>query len=262
MKVTQLIKEIDQGGYGFKQGFLPTHLLKPLPLDTWVGGAEMENIDAEIVGTVVDFLVRTINDASPFPTFQGLLYRTQAFRGVEAYEVVQELLGKISGLDNTSIVAACQLCQYDKISGYAGVNATVNLPNTMAIPNTDTIWNIRRMVKRVQKYFEKYGPIVFQGVEVRAPKALGEIDYMTNRELIDLKASSHQPNKTQTFQVLMYYLMAYYSGEPQFRAIQYLTLLNPRRGIAYRVAVNELFAGAVGIVSKGILGFPDSPRDM
>ncbi|OJF74139.1 hypothetical protein FAM6165_01305 [Lacticaseibacillus paracasei] len=137
-----------------------------------------------------------------------------------------------------------------------------NLPNTMAIPNTDTIWNIRRMVKRVQKYFEKYGPIVFQGVEVRAPKALGEIDYMTNRELIDLKASSHQPNKTQTFQVLMYYLMAYYSGEPQFRAIQYLTLLNPRRGIAYRVAVNELFAGAVGIVSKGILGFPDSPRDM
>jgi hypothetical protein len=78
----------------------------------------------------------------------------------------------------------------------------------------------------------------------------------------DLKVSSHQPNKTQTFQVLMYYLMAYYSGEPQFRAIQYLTLLNPRRGIAYRVAVNELFAGAVGIVSKGILGFPDSPRDM
>lgn len=118
------------------------------------------------------------------------------------------------------------------------------------------------MVKRVQKYFEKYGPLVFQGVEVRAPKALGEIDYMTNRELIDLKVSPHQPNKTQTFQVLMYYLMAYYSGEPQFRAIQYLTLLNPRRGIAYRVAVNELFAGAVGIVSKGILGFPDSPRDM
>lgn len=30
---------------------------------------------------------------------------------------------------------------------------------------------------------------------------------MTNRELIDLKVSSHQPNKTQTFQVLMYYLM-------------------------------------------------------
>lgn len=57
------------------------------------------------------------------------------------------------------------------------------------------------MVKRVQKYFEKYGPLVFQGVEVRAPKALGEIDYMTNRELIDLKVSSHQPNKTQTFQV-------------------------------------------------------------
>lgn len=56
---------------------------------------------------------------------------------------------------------------------------------------------------------------------------------MTNRELIDLKVSSHQPNKTQTFQVLMYYLMAYYSGEPQFRAVQYLTLLNPRRGIAY-----------------------------
>lgn len=38
--------------------------------------------------------------------------------------------------------------------------------------------------------------------------------------------------------------------------------VNPRRGIAYRVAANELFAGAVGIVSKGILGFPDSPRDM
>lgn len=64
---------------------------------------------------------------------------------------------------------------------------------------------------------------------------------MTNRELIDLKVSSHQPNKTQTFQVLMYYLMAYYSGELQFRAIQCLTLLNPRRGIAYRVAVHLVY---------------------
>lgn len=65
-----------------------------------------------------------------------------------------------------------------------------------------------------------------------------------------------------TVDIQVYYLMAYYSGEPQFRAIQYLTLLNPRRGIACRVAVNELFAGTVGIVSKGILGFPDSPRNM
>lgn len=249
VSVTQRIKQIKQP-YG---GYLPPKLFS---VDELTDGKELsgeENIHASLVGLCVDYLTRFMNGAPLEEAFKISLYG--AFM-IEESELASTLLSQITGLDDTSIISACQLAGFDVVyrAGRLGYK-----PVEEIVPDAATILNIRMMVERSLTFFEEYGPIVKDGFTFEGGYTdtitTGDGDYLTADTLWDFKVSKTKPNKDQTLQLLVYYLMGIQSVHPEFQSIEKLGLYNPRQNKVFLLNLADISDEILETVKKEVIQY-------
>ena len=247
--VTQRIKEIKQP----RGGFVNPKLFDEIMLGESDQLNEQENIHPSLVGLAVDYLTRYTLGANVKDAFRISFLGA---RLINAEFIADSLSSKIKGLDDKSIISACKLVGFDvcfraSIAGYRPVEDIV--------PDQETIDNIRMMVNRSLKFFDKYGPITKDGFTFEGAYtnivSTGDGDFLTYDTLWDFKVSKSKPSSAHTLQLLMYYLMGKRSIHDEFEHILKIGVYNPRLNSIYLLDISDISDDIVNLVETEVIGY-------
>jgi hypothetical protein len=247
--VTQRIRQIKQprGGYLKPGDFIQTQLQGSSELN------EKENIHASLVGSAVDYLTRfmlktPVEDAFKTTLIGGALIQKKA--------TAIHLVTNIRGLDSDSISSACKLVGFDVVyRGHPGLYK----PIEKIIPDEDTIYNIKVLVKRNLAFFEEYGPVIKQGFTFEKAYTnlitAGEGDFLTKDTVWDFKTSKQEPTNKDTLQLLIYFLMGKQSIHKEFDTVGKLGIFNPRLNKLYQMSVSNISEEILEEVKRDVIGY-------
>lgn len=271
--VTGKIKETKQP----RGGFVKPSLFERIQMENDGEILSSENINPSLSGTVVDYLTRFMSGESAENAFDISLKGIHIMSIIDQAGVAEaaSLVEEIKGIDDNSIRAACKLAAYDV--WYRNITAAL-ISRGSAFPDPDacTINNIRIMVNRSLKFFEKYGPVVKSAFTFEEPGvkdvieeiqrngqcggytkevSTGDGDILTKDTLWDFKVSKNKPNSKQTLQLLMYWIMGQHSGQEIFKDIKYIGIFNPRLNIVYRLCVDDIDKDVIRYIEECVIGY-------
>jgi hypothetical protein len=257
--VTARIGKIKQpkGGYVKPAQFSTTQL------DDGKQLSESENINSSIVGTVVDYLTRFAMGSDVKEAFKASItgYSVRA-RLLDVEQIksdkkkkidLETLTGAIRGLDDNSIIAACQTASYD-VWFRNPIGAVKAKGADEIVPDRATIDNIKTMVERSIAFWKEYGKITADGFIFAERNEDGEIihngytqtvssgdgDYLTKDTMWDFKVSKSEPTNKHTLQLLMYWIMGQHSGMDIYKNIDKVGIFNPRLNKVYLLEMNTV----------------------
>lgn len=246
--VTQRVKQYKQpkGGFINPKQFEIIHNDDSIILNP-------ENISPINIGIAVDYLTRFMSGTPKDQAFQIPIWGAM---NVKEFGYCSDLLERVTGLDNDSIFAACQLAGYD--TAYRAGKMYYK-PVTEIQPDTATIENIRTMVNRSLAFWMQYGPVIldgftFQGGYTKTISA-GDGDFLTADTLWDFKVLSSAPKSTHTLQLLVYYLMGTHSVHDEFKSIKRLGIFNPRLNNVYLLNIDSIPTNIIEEVSTEVIGY-------
>lgn len=223
-----------------------------------------ENIGASIVGTVVDYMTRYMDGDSLEEAFRISLLGADK---INEKQKAKELLKKVNGLDENSIIAACKLVGFDTVFRAGPMTYR---PVEDINPDINTINNIIIMVKRCLSFFEDYGPIMESGMTFLGgytPTVFtGDADFMTEDTIWDLKVTKNSITSVHTLQILMYYLMGCraikLNAEHDFKnKIKKIGIFNPRKNEVYTLKVSKINKNTIEEVETEVIGYKDGVID-
>ena len=250
VSVTSRIKQVSQprGGYINPSARQKIHLVDAVPLN------EYESVAPGLIGTAVDYLTRYKNGATPEDAFEISLRGSSI---VNEYNKASNYILRLDReLSDKCIVAALKLVGYD-VAFRSGPLYYKDV--TDITPDSQTIQNVREMVNRSLRFFDRYGPIVKDGFTFEGGYtntiSSGDGDYLTEDTLWDFKVSKKEPTSKNTLQLLIYYLMGIHSIHPEFKSIKYLGIYNPRLNIVFRYAISNIPKSVIQEVEKYIIGY-------
>lgn len=247
--VTQRIKQVKQpwGGYISIKSFNVYDLNDNKQLHV------AENIHSSLVGMAVDYMTRFLIGSTVEDAFKISLIGANL---IDEIENAKKLLSKITGLDDTSIINACKLVGYD-VCYRAGKNFYRPVENIQ--PDAVTIENIRIMLNRSMLWVDQYGPIVLNGFDFEGAYTdkicIGDADYLTHNTLWDMKVSKNKPDKNNTLQLLVYYLMGMHSIYNEFQCIKQLGIFNPRLNCVYLLKISDISSDVIEQVLTDVIGY-------
>lgn len=245
--VTQMTKAVHQP----KGGYLNISLFEKITFDSNYIMKE-EDANPGTVGMATDYLSRVMLGTEPKKAFDISL---KGAKIANHLPLAEELLSRIKGLDDTSIVCALELSCFDSV--YRALYPFD--PSKFKRPNNDTISNIREMVNRTVLFFSEFGPIVEDGFTFGGAYTnrinSGDGDILTKDTLWDLKTNKDKPDSKATLQILIYYLMGRRTTNDNFKSINYLGIFNPRLNVAYRIETKKIDPSIIKTIEKDIIGY-------
>lgn len=246
VSVTRRIKQIKQpqGGY-----LKPSDMTeKVLPLRSIM--TYNENLSPAIIGTAVDYLTRFIMTENAFQAFKiSYIGASQMNDRDNAKQWIED----IQGLDNTSIIRACQLVNYDSVfrAGF--------IPKDFKEPDESTILSVRMLVNRSIDFFNSIGEVIADGFTFdnayTSTINAGDGDFLTEDTLWDFKVSKYPPNKDYTLQLIIYYLMGKASKKKEFDNIRYVAIFNPRLNTIYRYDMTQMNPATIDEIKQHVIGY-------
>lgn len=246
--VTNRITQIKQprGGYLRPKEFSETVFHDGIELNP------EESIHAILVGLAVDYLTRFMMGVSAEEAFRiSLLGSGIIMQGDKA----KKFISQIKGLDDLSIINASRLVGYDvcKRVGPIGYRPVEDI-----VADENTIFNIRTMVNRSLVFWERFGPIIKDGITFEfgytPTVTTGDGDYLTKDTLWDFKVSKHAPTNKHTLQLLMYYILGRQSIHMEFFDVTQLGIYNPRLNIVYLLEISMIDPSVLKEVAYDVVG--------
>lgn len=250
VSVTQRIKQVKQprGGY-----INPKELMVVSLGDGADALNPVENVHPSLMGLAVDYMTRFMTGSSAKDAFAISLSGAQI---IDEMDLAQKLLTDIKRLDDNSIICAVKLGGFD-VCRRAG--AMRYKPVEDINPDANTIENIRVMVQRAMYFFDVYGPKVMDDFTFDGgytpTVSTGDGDFLTVDTLWDFKVSKMPVKKEYTLQLLMYWRMGLHSVHPEFQAVRYLGIYNPRTNEVSRIAVADIPQGVIDEVESEVIGY-------
>lgn len=171
-----------------------------------------ENVAGSIIGICVYALTSFVYSED----IKGLLTCVSGAKGVdhelglvnEHFDIAKDLLSKIKGLDDDSIICACKLAYYYEYDLY---NKYIHLtPHDIVIkePNVNTISNIRKLVNRNLQYLKRCKHVKFSySVNIINSKGLNILGYgdaLLDECILDFKCLRGNIENRHLRQLLIY----------------------------------------------------------
>lgn len=244
--LTDKIKGIRQDTYGFinPNCFFKQKVINKTK-DKTLHRISKENVAPSLIGLVVDSLTRFLITKNKKEVFSYSILGSKIcalmFKNDIYISTAQQLLDEINGLDDNSIISACNLLVYYDYFRDGEECSPIEIK-----PNKETIHNIKVMVQRNLSFFE-----VFETKEIKTDLTFESdfvlkgslIDgyYMTNDTLWDFKLSVHKFNKFDTWQLAIFWMLGIRSVEKQnYLKIKNLGFFNPRLNTKYILSIDEI----------------------
>lgn len=233
-----------------------------------------ENISPITAGLVVDYLVRykIIKDknlAFDIPllgvrnldlTLQsplGAILKNQFGSDFDPIELSNELFNDLDlSFNDDSIIVACKLTAFDVAYRRSALDFTgIDDIN----PDEKTINQIRELVNRSLKIFDKYGGIIDSGFSFKGAYTKqiinGDADYLSPNILWDMKNIKGYIDKSHTMQLLIYWRLGMKSNPEKFSNINFLGIINPRKDEVYLYDLSNIDEQLIEFVDKEIIGY-------
>lgn len=232
--VTRFIKNIQQP----RGGYLPSKFFEKIIINDNKILFEEENILPTIIGTVIDSFSRFLIGECAEVAFKCSVLGADL---VGELKKANQLIKKITGFNQHSILAACKLVGYD--TAYrAGPSTFVGIDHI--IPDKKTISNISIMLERCKLFFEKYGPVTETGITFLGGYTdiikTGDADFLTHDTLWDMKVIKSEPTSQHTLQLIIYYLLMFRSDHCALDSIKNIGVFNPRKNTVYQYSINNI----------------------
>lgn len=245
--VTQRISKIKQP----RGGYLNPNDFEIVKLDDIRSLNGCENIHASLIGLAVDYLTRFMKTKNAEEAFAISRLGAEIVMSEDIFDM---FIGKVTGLDDKSITYACKLCGFDA-AFRAGIMAYK--PVEQINPDAKTIEDIRTMVERSLRFFEKYGPVThegftFEGGYTKTVDA-GDGDFLTEDTLWDFKTSVKDPTNKHTLQLLMYYIMGLHSKHAYYKKIKKLGIYNPKLNKVYLYEISNISPDIIKSVEDDVI---------
>ncbi|MBR2651687.1 hypothetical protein IKE96_02770 [bacterium] len=171
--ILEIIKNTKQP----KNGYLEVNKFKEVSFSDDLVISDSENIPISIVGIVIDYMTRFMITNDARNSFRVSL---SGAKTIDQSEKAEELIQKITGLNNESIVAACKLAGYDVCFR---IHPDYYSPIEDINPDEQSIENIKNMVNRSLLFVKEYGPIIKDGFTLEGGYTnkitAGDGDYLT-----------------------------------------------------------------------------------
>lgn len=273
--VTRRIKEIKQP----KGGYVKPSEFDIITFDDNLILNDSENVHGSIIGMVVDYLTRFLIGGDAWAAFRISLKGAKVAErfGIKgAIDVAVKFLNNIIGVDDKSIINACKLVTFDVwYRNVASAKTAKGYKETN--PDKGTIENIKILIERSVRFFDKYGPIIKDGFTFEpdcdsmdeyienaefkkgnyggytATVDKGDGDFLTDDTLWDFKVSRAKPTNKHTLQLLMYWIMGQHSGQYIFKDITKLGIYNPRFNAAYLIEVKNISEDVIKAVENDVI---------
>lgn len=257
--VSEIVKDIEQPDCGL----LPIMNFNKFIIDDGFTPEPNENLNYTDIGLAVDYLTRFMLGIDKTAVFElshkGLSRFKASLDGKQAEELVSRwniYFANMVGLDDLSIMCACNLVKYDAC--YRGI--PFGFDGVEIHPDEITTINIRAMVMRTLKFFETFGPIVDSGGKLVCESGrricTGIYDYLTADTIWDIKTGVYTPANTDTLQVLMYYIIGSKENDKRFKNISKLGIFNSRYNEVYTIMVSKIDKELIRFIAEDILEYP------
>lgn len=256
--VTQLVKQAKQP-HG---GFLPISKFEEIDYFDDATITTDFNIHSSLIGLAVDYGSRRMLGSSIRDVF-SIAIRGASMLNSEAANAASQLLKTIQygiktpgRLSDEVIIALCQISGFD-VCFRAGVKHYK--PVEEIAPDAQTIASVRVFIERTLTFFQQQGQVVTDGFTMEGSFTdiadSGDGDYLTEDTVWELKTKRNEPDKNQTLQVLLYYLMGARSKKKEFQGIERIGIFNPVLNKAWIKPVIEIDETILNTVEKDVIGY-------
>lgn len=251
VSVVQRIRTINQP----RGGYLNIKSFSTINYDDGQKLHDTENIHSSIVGLAVDYLTRFMTTCDKHNAFRiSIMGAKRINREKDAIAY----LNGIERLDDRSIILACKLAGFD-VCIRSGKERYVEI----GVADLNTIHNIRVMVLRAMNIVYESGDLVEVGpifpLGYTEIVDSGDADFLTTEALIDIKTSKKEPNKNDTLQILMYYILGKNSLMcDRYINIKNLVIANPRLNEKYYIKTDYINANIINDVEKEVIGYHEN----
>ena len=260
--VTQIVGNVKQP----RGGYLPIEEFEQQTYSDDLKVVGSYNISANLVGLAVDYGVRIALGDSPEDALMVSLIGANLVHELENAEALINQIDsaalRSSYPDEQTIIALCKLSGFDSAMR-AGIRAYKPIEDIR--PNEQTISDIANLIIRTKTFFDEVGPVdstgfTFEGGLTDCAET-GDGDYIAGDTLWDLKVRKDEPDKNQTLQILLYYLMGLRSNQDKFKPITKIGIYNPRLQKSWICSVLDLDESMLGGIMESILGYEPRHAD-
>ena len=247
-------------------GYLPLSQFRKCTFDDGYGFlyTEGENIPPQLMGTVVEYLVRSVLLNDFRKGFEDAIKGFQnAAPDIVREQNIEQLLLDASELESEkALTSACRLAYFDNY--YKSPKSVVNAkPANLISPDKNTCKQLLRMVSRGINLFEQYGPVIKTGFTFEPNGyteivSKGEGDFLTEDTIWDFKlyGENTRISKAVTLQLLMYWIMGRHSGNSQFDTVEKIAFFNPRSNVAYMYQCERINSSIISEIEQRVIGYP------
>lgn len=261
-------------------GFLPLKAFEKVQLDDGIELNPKECLSASDIGILVETLVHleTVKDrqeflleelsndeACPLKAYLSsgeiwnsnedfYIERCKDWKAALRYrnEFICAQILKVKGLDDESINALSRIVS--PLSHYADRDWMVKAINREPL-DSETLFNIRAMVKRTLDFLETQGEIVGHHGSCSVPyniegtQIYGEFDFLLKDSLWDIKVLRGKITKEHTLQVYLYKFFLELTGFTKVvgkrfidysKTVEHIGLFNPRKNVGYKLALGSI----------------------
>ena len=222
-----------------------------------------ENIHSSVIGMTVEYLTRYLICHDRIKAFEISCKGARACsRITKSRKVLLEVsyyLLNIKGLDDRSIRYACKMTTFD-VWYRNPISALCSKRAKETEPDKDTIENIRIMVERSLRFFEKYGPVSECGVEFDKSCFTDRImnadaDFLTADTLWDFKVLKANITNEHTLQLIIYWILGQHSNSAKFKNIDKIGIYNPRSNMIYLLNIDDISSIVISDIEKNVIGY-------
>lgn len=207
---------------------------------------------SSLIGTAVDYLSRFIISGGIIDRgFDiSLIGATRVDERIKSNYLLRDILREGFDLTDKSIESAIKLCGYDTVVR-AGKHTYVNIDTIN--PSDEDIKYARIMVQRTLAFLKREVVLDFGtdfSPKVTKTNVIGDLDFLTESGIWDIKAIKNNPTTLDRIQLLTYYVLATRTKSEKFDNLEVLGFYNPKQDISYRIKINDIQKESIEIINQ------------
>ena len=212
---------------------------------------KMEKIVYSTVNCLVRFFLKR-DAASAFEnSFLGASF-------IREENKAQVLAKKVTGLDDTSIIAAMHLANYeDCLKSVTEYRVLDEREIT-----SDIIKNIKVLFNRIMSFMARYGSKIIYNHTLEGGYTdavdTGTIPFVTNESILLLSFGENEPSIEETLELLIYYVMSKHSIYPTLKEVKYVSFYNPITNTFFKCNAPLISGTAVSLIEEKVLKYNEN----
>ena len=208
-----------------------------------------------IINSTVNCLVRYFLKRDAESAFESCFLGASFIR--EEHKA-QMLAKKVTGLDDTSIIACVHLANYEECIKSVSEYKVIDEKEI----TLEVIKNIKILFHRIMTFMSRYGSKIIYNHTLEGGYSdaidTGVVPFVTNESILMLSYNEVEPTPEETLEILIYYVMCKHSIYPTLKEIKYVSFFNPVTDTFYKCNVPLISETAITLIEEKVLKYNEN----